>query len=54
MQVDGSRRYTTNAAVATKKGKGYDDFDYVADNSDIKSETGETGPSESGKRPGPM
>ena len=58
MQAKDSRLYTTNAAVANKKGKGYDDFDYVADNSDIKSEAGgqshETGPSEGGKRPAPI
>ena len=55
MPANDSRRYTTNAAIAKKNGKGYDDFDYVADNSDIKSEAGgqshETGPSDNGKRP---
>ena len=52
VNVNGSRRYTTNAPIATKKGgKGYDDFDYVADNSDIKSEAGETGPVDNSKRP---
>ena len=59
MQVVGSRRYTTNAAVQSKKGKGYDDFDYVADNSDSKSEAGgsqtlDTGTFENGKRPAPI
>ena len=56
MQVTGSRRYTTNAAVNSKKGKGYDDFDFVADSSDSKSEAGgsqtqDSATLESGKRP---
>ena len=39
MTVSGSQ-YMTNGAVAGKKGKGFEDFDYVADSSDIKSEAG--------------
>ena len=49
----------TNDAVPIKKGKGYQEFDFVADNSDSKSEAGgsqvlDTGASETGKRPAPI
>ena len=55
MTVSGSQ-YMTNGAVAGKKGKGFEDFDYVADSSDIKSEAGasnDAGANEN-KRPVPI
>jgi len=40
MQV--TNQYATNGAIAMPngKGKGYEEFDFVADNSDSKSEAG--------------
>ena len=59
MQVNDRRQTVANAAIKSRKGKGYDDFDYVADNSDSKSEAGgsqsqDTGTFENGKRPAPI